>query len=261
MHLGDDGARLARNLSYGEQRQLEIGIALAGEPEAAAARRADLRHVAGRDRADDRPDRQPAAQLVDPDDRARHEGGVLGRRPHHRALLRQGAGDRHAGRNPGQRPRARGLSRDERTDARAREHPRLLRRQPHPARRLARGRRGRGGLPARPQRRRQDHDDPDHHGLSAAAPRPHPLQRPRHRGAAALRGGAARRRLRAAGARDFPEPHGAREPDRVRARRRHGPLDARPRSSSCFPICRRASAISASSSPAASSRCCRSPAR
>jgi branched-chain amino acid transport system ATP-binding protein len=33
VHLGDDGARLARNLSYGEQRQLEIGIALAGEPE------------------------------------------------------------------------------------------------------------------------------------------------------------------------------------------------------------------------------------
>ena len=33
VHLGSDGARLARNLSYGEQRQLEIGIALAGEPE------------------------------------------------------------------------------------------------------------------------------------------------------------------------------------------------------------------------------------
>src|SRR3979411_2500665 len=33
VHLGDDGTRLARNLSYGEQRQLEIGIALAGGPE------------------------------------------------------------------------------------------------------------------------------------------------------------------------------------------------------------------------------------
>jgi branched-chain amino acid transport system ATP-binding protein len=31
VHLGD-GARVARTLSYGEQRQLEIGIALAGEP-------------------------------------------------------------------------------------------------------------------------------------------------------------------------------------------------------------------------------------
>src|SRR5262249_52759547 len=33
VHLAEDGARLARSLSYGEQRQLEIGIALAGEPE------------------------------------------------------------------------------------------------------------------------------------------------------------------------------------------------------------------------------------
>jgi branched-chain amino acid transport system ATP-binding protein len=33
VHLGEDGTRLARNLSYGEQRQLEIGIALAGEPD------------------------------------------------------------------------------------------------------------------------------------------------------------------------------------------------------------------------------------
>jgi len=32
VHLDGDGARLARNLSYGEQRQLEIGVALAGEP-------------------------------------------------------------------------------------------------------------------------------------------------------------------------------------------------------------------------------------
>jgi branched-chain amino acid transport system ATP-binding protein len=33
VHLDGDGARLARNLSYGEQRQLEIGVALAGEPD------------------------------------------------------------------------------------------------------------------------------------------------------------------------------------------------------------------------------------
>ena len=32
VHLADDGARLAHSLSYGEQRQLEIGVALAGEP-------------------------------------------------------------------------------------------------------------------------------------------------------------------------------------------------------------------------------------
>jgi branched-chain amino acid transport system ATP-binding protein len=33
VHLVGDGARLVRNLSYGEQRQLEIGLALAGKPE------------------------------------------------------------------------------------------------------------------------------------------------------------------------------------------------------------------------------------
>jgi branched-chain amino acid transport system ATP-binding protein len=32
VHLGTDGLRIVRNLSYGEQRQLEIGMALAGDP-------------------------------------------------------------------------------------------------------------------------------------------------------------------------------------------------------------------------------------
>jgi branched-chain amino acid transport system ATP-binding protein len=32
VHLGIDGSRIVRNLSYGEQRQLEIGMALAGDP-------------------------------------------------------------------------------------------------------------------------------------------------------------------------------------------------------------------------------------
>ncbi len=32
VHLAGDGTRLVRNLSYGEQRQLEIGVALAGDP-------------------------------------------------------------------------------------------------------------------------------------------------------------------------------------------------------------------------------------
>jgi branched-chain amino acid transport system ATP-binding protein len=33
VHLDGDGARIVRNLSYGEQRQLEVGMALACEPE------------------------------------------------------------------------------------------------------------------------------------------------------------------------------------------------------------------------------------
>jgi branched-chain amino acid transport system ATP-binding protein len=32
VHMGADGSRAVRNLSYGEQRQLEIGMALAGNP-------------------------------------------------------------------------------------------------------------------------------------------------------------------------------------------------------------------------------------
>ena len=32
VHMGVDGSRLVRNLSYGEQRQLEVGMALAGDP-------------------------------------------------------------------------------------------------------------------------------------------------------------------------------------------------------------------------------------
>jgi len=32
VHLGTDGTRTVRSLSYGEQRQLEIGLALAGDP-------------------------------------------------------------------------------------------------------------------------------------------------------------------------------------------------------------------------------------
>ena len=44
--------------------------------------------------------------------------------------------------------------------------------------------------------------------------------------AAALRRVAAGRRLRAAGARDFPKPHGARKPDGLCPRQRQGCLDA-----------------------------------
>ena len=181
VHLGSDGSRLVRSLSYGEQRQLEIGMALAGDPElllldeptsgmspAETARMIELIAHA-------------AADLGDPDDRARHEGGVLGRRPHHRALLRKDSGDRHARRNPGQCPRARGLSRDDALmleldnvhayygDSHVLHGVSLTVAQ------------GRGRLPAGQQRRRQDHDDPHHHGLSASQRQARPLQRPRYR--------------------------------------------------------------------------------
>ena len=72
---------------------------------------------------------------------------------------------------------------------------------------------------------------------------------------------AARLRLRAAGARHLSEPDGAGEPDRVRAQRAAKASGRCSAFSSSFPSCVRANAISASSFPAASSRCCRSRAR
>ena len=72
-------------------------------------------------------------------------------------------------------------------------------------------------------------------GLSEAASRPHRISRPRHCRAAAVCGGAARRRLCAAGARHLSEPDRAREPHRVRAL---GSKPAAGRSSAfsrCFP--------------------------
>ena len=93
-------------------------------------------------------------------------------------------------------------------------------------------------------------------GLSQAALGPHPLSRARYRRAAALRDRAARRRLCAARARYFPEPHRAREPYRVRAERQAGAGPAR--IFELFPVLRSRGAISAFNFPAASSRCCRS---
>ena len=52
----------AKNMAYGDQRRLEIARALASEPEAAAAGRADRRHESQRDRADDPLHRPDAAR-------------------------------------------------------------------------------------------------------------------------------------------------------------------------------------------------------
>ena len=51
------GGTIGDSLSHGNQKQLELGIALASDPEAAAARRADRRHVGGRDARRDPPAR------------------------------------------------------------------------------------------------------------------------------------------------------------------------------------------------------------
>ena len=80
---------------------------------------------------------------------------------------------------------------------------RLLRQEPHPAGRRYRCRRGRGGEPARPQRRRPlDHGQGDH-GRGAAAGLD-PVQGQRHRRPAELPDRASRARLRAREPRHLP---------------------------------------------------------
>ena len=72
-------------------------------------------------------------------------------------------------------------------------------------------------------------------GYLQAAPGPHLVPRTRHRRAAALRAGAARHRLRTAGARHLSEPDRARKPHRVRTLGGQKPMDARCASSTMFP--------------------------
>ncbi len=104
---------LSRNLSHGDQKLLDIGLALALEPKVAAARRADGGHGAGRALADDRDGAAPVARpRHDPDlHRARHGYRLQGRPDGARPVLRRGAGRRHAGGGPAQSAGHRGLSR------------------------------------------------------------------------------------------------------------------------------------------------------
>ena len=89
----------------------------------------------------------------------------------------------------------------------------VLRRQPHPARRLARG--ARSGLhgAAGPQRRRQDHAAEDDHGPGRCAQRRIAIRRSGHSAPAAVSARARRHRLRAAGPRDLQPADGRGEPD------------------------------------------------
>ena len=100
-----------RELAYGQQRLLEIALALATRPQGAAARRARGRRAEGRERASCSPP-SPAcrSELTRAVHRARHGRGVPLRQPHHRDGRRPHPGRRHAGRDRARRARARGLS-------------------------------------------------------------------------------------------------------------------------------------------------------
>ena len=188
--------------AYGDQRRLEVARALATRAEAAAARRADGRHEPAGDRRLHRV-RRTAARRARPDgaaDRARHEGrdGGLASASRCSTTARRSPRARrprcsrdprvieaylgHAGRRHERSP-----PRAERRHAaaRARGHPRLLRRDPRAQGRLARGARGRDRDADRRQRRRQVDDAADDLGPPAAAQGHDPVRRARTSPAAA----------------------------------------------------------------------------
>ena len=145
---------------------------------------------------------------------------------------------------------------NERARGRGAEH--LLRQEPHPARCRSDGRRGQDHDVARPQWRRQDHDAAEPDGPDAAA-----------RGQVRMFGQDITRlppyRIAAMGVgyvpegrRIFRQPDGGRQS--ARAAGAAGAVDHRAQSTSCSRAWRSASATWAASSPAASRRCCRSPA-
>ena len=101
--------------------------------------------------------------------------------------------------------------------ARGRRHPHRLRQQPRAVRHLARHQAGRVRLPARPQRRRQDHHHALDHGPDAALAGPRALQGQGHHRLSALPAGAARHRLRAGGPAHLRRADRVGEPRRRRA--------------------------------------------
>ncbi len=146
-------------------------------------------------------------------------------------------------------------------DARRRGDSHLLRGQPRPPRRVAARRPGRGGRPPRAERRRQDHADPQHHGVHAASRRPNRARgrADRRRGPPTASRGAAWRWCRRAAASSRPSRCG-RTSGSAPGRRR-ATTGRSTASSSSSPASGSARARRAARSRAASSRCSRSGAR
>ena len=132
----------------------------------------------------------------------------------------------------------------------------LLRQEPYPARRLARGAAGRDRRAARPQRRGQDDDAAQPDGPDAAARGQGAAVRRRRDRLSALPDRRSRRRLRAGGPPHLRQSDGRGEP--AGAGRAAGPLDDRRASTRLSRASRSARRTRAASSRAASRRCCRS---
>ena len=115
---------------------------------------------------------------------------------------------------------------------------------------------GRVRVPDGPQRRRQDDDDARHHGPDAANRGTRRLERTGHRRLAAVPHRARRHRLRARGPADLRRAHGAGESRGRGARcRPPGPMDDRYGVRRCSRSSRSWPSGKAATSPAASSRC------
>ena len=99
-----------RNLSHGEQRQLEIVLGLASDPKILALGRAGRRPVVGRIDRDGRVLDEARSKSGDPLDRTRHGRGVRRGLADFRAAFRRNAGNRHARANSRQQKSSGNLS-------------------------------------------------------------------------------------------------------------------------------------------------------
>ena len=246
--LLDKADELASNLSHGEQRNLEIGIALATEPSLlcldeptagmSAAETHDTMQLVRRIAKD-------LTILI-----VEHDMQVVMElcRPHHRAALRRNSRRRHAGGNPAESQGAGGLSQD--MSASGHQHARRSSWSrtctPITARATSctasRSQVGPGevvGLLGRNGVGKID-DAENHHGPGAAEPRHGAARRQRHHRPAGAQAGAPRHRLRAGGPPHLPPAHGDGEPaHRPRPPRRHRGDESRrcsTRSSPSFPV-------------------------
>ena len=216
--LQDIAYSIAGEVSHGAQKQVELGIALAGEPrmllldEPTAGMSAQETHESIS--LLDRIAKERGLTLLFTE----HDMDVVFSIAHQIAVLHQGriiatGAPEEVRRNEEVRRVYLGEASID-GDARGRRHPHRLRQQPGAVRHLARHQAGRVRLPARPQWRRQDDHHALDHGADAAVAGQRAFQGQGRHGAVALPPGAARHRLRAGGPAHLRGAHRVGEPRR-----------------------------------------------